>query len=118
MNRSDVSHLLSTRRQPIRIEESGEVLVAEPDGPSLLVMGDSDFANNTHIRNDNNSDFFLSSIEYLTAGTELISMDRKVLQSRPLIIGPEVTSFITISSIGLMPLLLLVTGTIVWWRRR
>lgn len=104
--------------ESVRIEESGDELSAEPDGPSLLVMGDSDFANNTHIRNDNNSDFFLTSIEYITAGTELISMDRKVLQSRPLIIGPEANSFITISSIGLLPLLLLITGTIVWWRRR
>lgn len=104
--------------ESVRIEESGENLTAVPDGPRLLVMGDSDFATNTHIRNDNNSDFFLSSIEHLTAGTELISMDRKVLQSRPLIIGPEVTTFITISSIGLLPLLLLVAGTIVWWRRR
>ncbi|UCB43836.1 MAG: GldG family protein [Dehalococcoidales bacterium] len=104
--------------ESVRIEESGDDLAAVPDGPRLLVIGDSDFATNTHIQNDNNSDFFLSSIEFLTAGTELISMDRKILQSRPLIIGPEVTTFITISSIGLLPLLLLVAGTIVWWRRR
>jgi len=109
-----VSYLVES----VRIKTSGEDLVAEPYGPSIVVIGDSDFATNTHIRDENNEVFFLTSIGYLTAGTELISMDRKVLQSRPLIIGPEVTSFITISSIGLIPLLLLVTGTIVWWRRR
>jgi len=109
-----VSYLVES----VRIKTSGENLVAEPYGPSIVVIGDSDFATNTHIRDENNEVFFLTSIGHLTAGTELVSMDRKILQSRPLIIGPEVSSFITISSIGLIPLLLLVTGTIVWWRRR
>ncbi len=109
-----ISYLIES----VRIETSGDNLTTVPDGPSILVIGDSDFATNRHIQNDNNSDFFLSSIEYLTSGTELISMDRKILQSRPFIVGPEVNTFITISSIGLLPLLLLVAGTLVWWRRR
>lgn len=110
--------IISYLVESVRIETSGDNLVAVADGPSLMVIGDSDFATNRHIQNDNNGDFFLSSIEYLTSGTELISMDRKVLQSRPLIVGPEVNTFITISSIGLLPLLLLISGVIVWWRRR
>ena len=102
----------------VRIETSGEELTAVPYGPRLLVIGDSDFATNKHFLNGNNSDLFLNSIETLTFGTELISIDRKILQARRFLISEEAKSFVTISSIGLLPLLLLVAGVIVWWRRR
>ncbi len=90
----------------------------ETKAPRLMVMGDSDFASNKHFYNGNNAGFFLNSVNMLTAGTELISIDRKVLQTRALVIGPEEARFLNISSIGLLPLLLLVIGGIVWWRRR
>ena len=86
--------------------------------PRLMVMGDSDFASNKHFYNGNNADLFLNSVNMLAAGTELISIDRKVLQTRALVIGPEEARFLNISSVGLLPLLLLVIGGVVWWRRR
>ena len=103
---------------PVGIDDSGEAPLPVPYGPRLLLMGDSDFATNKHFLNGNNSDFFLSSIEFLTAGTELISIDQKFLQTRRLIVGPEAGRFITISSMGLLPLLVLVAGAYIWWRRR
>ena len=103
----------------VLIDTSGEEVVVVPDGPRLVVIGDSDFATNNHFLNGNNKDLFLNSVEYfLSQGTELISIDRKVLQPRRFLISAEATSFISISSIGLLPLLLLVAGVIVWWRRR
>jgi hypothetical protein len=102
----------------VRIDTSGEEATAVAYGPRLVILGDSDFATNKHVLNGNNSDLFLNLIERLTLGTELISIDRKVLQPRRFLISEEATNFITISSIGLLPLLLLVAGVIVWWRRR
>ncbi|HUV44133.1 MAG TPA: Gldg family protein [Dehalococcoidales bacterium] len=87
-------------------------------GTRLIVVGDSDFTTNAHFQNGDNGTLFLTSIHFLTQGKELITMDRKYLQTRRLIIGPEATSFITISSIGLLPLLVLVAGAYIWWRRR
>jgi ABC-type uncharacterized transport system involved in gliding motility auxiliary subunit len=84
----------------------------------LLVIGDSDFASDQHFYNGNNADLFLNSINQLTQGTELISIDRKVLPFRRMIVGPEATRFIEYSSIGLLPLIVLVVGGIIWWRRR
>lgn len=100
------------------IVETGEESTETIFEPRLIVMGDSDFAANKHFYNGNNSDLFLNSVNWLTAGTELISIDRKVLQTRRLIIGPEATRFLNFSSIGLLPIIILVIGGIIWWRRR
>jgi ABC-type uncharacterized transport system involved in gliding motility auxiliary subunit len=87
-------------------------------GMRLVVIGDSDFAANRHFRNGNNADLFLSSINWLAEGEEIIAVERKVLPIRRLILSPEQARFLHISSIGLLPLLLLVFGGYLWWRRR
>jgi ABC-type uncharacterized transport system involved in gliding motility auxiliary subunit len=90
----------------------------QEEGTAIIVLGDSDFASNSHFYNGNNSDLFLSSVNWLTVGEELISIDRKVVSFRRLIVGPEEETFIKFSSIGLLPLLVLIAGGIIWWRRR
>jgi ABC-type uncharacterized transport system involved in gliding motility auxiliary subunit len=84
----------------------------------LIVFSDSDFASNQNFYNGDNGNLFLNSVELLTAGKELISIERKVLPFRTLVVTQAVTSFIQISSIGLLPLLVLIAGGVIWWRRR
>ena len=87
-------------------------------GTSIVVIGDSDFAANKHFYNGNNSDLFLSVINRLAASSEGISVDRKVLPARRLLLSPEQVRFLHVSSIGLFPFLLLILGGYVRWRRR
>lgn len=84
----------------------------------LVVIGDSDFASNRHFHNGQNSNLFLSTVNWLGAGEDLISIDRKVLVTRRLVLSPEEARFLNLSSIVLLPFLLLVAGGYVWWRRR
>ncbi|MFC2006194.1 GldG family protein [Chloroflexota bacterium] len=84
----------------------------------LIVFGDSDFASNQHFYNGNNSDLFLNAVNLLTAGKELITIERKALPFRRLVIGQEVANFIRISSVGLLPLFVLIVAGVMWWRRR
>ena len=91
---------------------------AESKVVRLVVIGDSDFASNAHYYNGNNSDLFLNSVSWLTEETELISIRHNVLPFRRLVVGPEAASFINYSSIGLLPLIILIVGGIIWWRRR
>lgn len=89
-----------------------------PEGRRLAVVGDSDFASDRNFHNGNNGDLFLTAVSWLAAGEEVISVDRKVLATRRLILNPEQERFLHLSSIGLLPLLLLAAGAFVWWRRR
>ncbi|MFH0768627.1 MAG: GldG family protein [Chloroflexota bacterium] len=84
----------------------------------LAIIGDSDFASNNHFNNGSNGEFFLQTVNVLTTGKELISIERKVLPFRRLIIGQEVVNFIRYSSVGLLPLLVLMAAGVIWWRRR
>ena len=84
----------------------------------LIVICDSAFASNEHFQNGNNSDLFLNSVNWLTQETELIAIRRKVLPFRRLVVDQATANFINYSSIGLLPLLVLVAGGIIWWRRR
>ena len=54
----------------------------------------------------------------LAYGEEIISVDRKVLPVRRLVLSPEEARFFNLSSAGLLPLLVLIAGALVWWRRR
>ena len=87
-------------------------------GTSIVVIGDSDFATDKHFYNGNNSDLFLNTLNRLAAQTEVISVDRKVLPARRLLLSPEQVRFLHVSSIGLLPFLLLIIGGYVHWRRR
>ncbi len=93
----------------------------QPEGSKitrLAIIGDSDFASDQHFENGNNGDLILNSVSWLAEETELISIRHKALSFRRLVVGTEETNLITYSSIGLLPLIVLVAGGIVWWRRR
>ena len=87
-------------------------------GPRIYVIGDSDFATNNNFYNSDNGYLFTSLVSDLAGGKALVTIDRKVVQTRRLILTVEKSRFMNISSIALLPGLLLVIGVIVWWRRR
>jgi ABC-2 type transport system permease protein len=84
----------------------------------FIVVGDSDFASNQNFYNADNAYQFLYLVNYLTSGEQLVSIERKVLPYRSLVVTPEEESFIRVASIGLLPFLVLVAGGVIWWRRR
>ena len=87
-------------------------------GPYIVAFGDSDFITNSHFYDGNNGDMFLNLVKALGAGTDIVTIENKGLQTRRLILSPEAESFLNVSSIALLPAIVLIIGALMWWRRR
>ena len=103
---------------PSAITDSSGNTTGYNEGPNIIVIGDSDFISDTNFYSGNNGDLFVYIVKALGAGTDIMPLDRKVLTTRRLVISPEATTFLNISSIALLPAIVLIIGAIMWWRRR
>jgi len=109
------------RKGPLAIGalvSTGALDAVSAEGARLAVIGDSDFATDRHFHNGNNADLFLTIVNWLSAGEAIVSVDRKVLSARRLILSPAEARFLNLTSIAMLPFVLFVTGGFVWWRRR
>ncbi len=85
---------------------------------ALLVVGDGDFAKNTHFPVLGNSTLFLNSINFLAEQEDLIDITpRNYEQATVELTNGQMKATFFISAI-LFPLLALVLGLYLWWRRR
>jgi ABC-type uncharacterized transport system involved in gliding motility auxiliary subunit len=84
----------------------------------MIVIGDSDFSSNPHFGNGGNGDLFLNSVNWLAEEEHLISIRPKPYSFRKLLVNNNQLRFIRYSSLGLLPLLTLILGGIIWWRKR
>ena len=87
-------------------------------GRRLAVIGDSDFVSSSNFLNGDNANFLILTISWLTEGKEVVDLERNVMPYRRLIINSEQARFMMITSIGLIPVLLIICAIYVWWRKR
>lgn len=84
----------------------------------LVAVGDSDFLTNKYIK-EGNPDFFMNSVNWLAEEEDLISIRPKDQeQARVRSLKGRQLRLVKYSSIFAIPVLLLMAGGIVWWRRR
>ncbi len=86
--------------------------------PQLVVFGDSDFASNAALTSLGNGDLFVNSVNWLAAEEELISIRPRPEQPRMAVLTTLQRNLILLISLILIPLAILATGAVVWWRRR
>ena len=84
----------------------------------FVVIGDSDFAKNKFFSSSDNADLFLNSVNWLADDYDLISIRPKVFPYRELVVTTRERDFIKWSGWFFPPLIMLVLGSVVWWRRR
>ncbi len=105
-------------------DEYGPICVAvavdnKKSGMRIVVFGDSDFIANLEFSQGANRDLFMNSINWLIKRETLISIGPKTIQEiRRLDLSPLQLRIVTVVVIVVVPLLSVVAGVIVYFRRR
>lgn len=84
----------------------------------ILVIGDSDFATNSFLNLSGNKDFLLNSIAWLVGDENAISICPKIRKVTPLYLKETDQQYLFYVPVLGLPLLFLVSGAVVFFRRR
>jgi len=86
----------------------------------LVVYGDADFASDSWIQlNVTNLDLFANSVSWLAGANELVSIRAKAADApRTVTLSTGQQSVLFFSTVIGLPLLVLLLGGFIWWRRR
>jgi ABC-type uncharacterized transport system involved in gliding motility auxiliary subunit len=84
----------------------------------LVIIGDSDFADNNYARLAGNGDLFLNTVNWLAQEEDLISIRPKSPTNRTVTMTSSEQRSFFLFIVFLMPLAVIVSGAYVWWKRR
>ena len=84
----------------------------------VVVIGDSDFATNSFFHIMGNGKLFLNSVNYLASRENLIGVEPRTFDKPRVNLTNRQMKGTFFLSVILIPLLLAVVGTAVWWRQR
>jgi gliding motility-associatede transport system auxiliary component len=84
----------------------------------FVVVGSSSWAANSFISFNGNSDLALNAIDWLSSDEDLISIRPKEREDRRITMTQAQVNWVRITSQFLLPLLVIVMGVSVWWKRR
>ena len=91
----------------------------QASGTRIVVVGDSDFANNLFFHGTGVGNFFLNAVNWLTLEEDLIAIRPVDPTERSLrMMTPHEVAFVQMTAIFLIPLIIFLIGVGVWWRRR
>lgn len=91
---------------------------AKPQGARLVVFGDVNFATNEYIENPGNADLFRNSLNWLARKETQLGISAKPPDFRKATISPVQMKVIFWVSIAGIPVIPIVLGSVVWWKRR
>lgn len=91
---------------------------AKPEGARLVIFGDVDFASNEYIENPGNADLFRNSANWLARKETQLGISAKPPDFRKATITPVQMKVIFWVSIAGIPVIPIVIGSLVWWKRR
>jgi ABC-type uncharacterized transport system involved in gliding motility auxiliary subunit len=84
----------------------------------VAVVGDSDFATNSFFQIMGNGKLFLNTVNYLAAREDLIGLEPRIYEPPRVNLTNRQMKGTFFLSVILIPALLAVIGTAVWWRQR
>jgi ABC-type uncharacterized transport system involved in gliding motility auxiliary subunit len=84
----------------------------------LVVLGDTDIANNQYLGNFFNRDFIMNCVDWLAGESNSITIRPRVLRASRFNLTVQEFDVVFVLSVLLLPELLLMIGFAVWWERR
>ncbi len=84
----------------------------------ILIIGDSDFIANSYLGNGGNLDLGMRIFNWLTADDQLIDLPTRPATDLDFELSKTASMIFGFGFLIILPLLLALTGVIIWWRRR
>lgn len=109
----------NNRKGPLTMAAAGTYNGGTPSSQGrFVVIGSSLWAANSFLGFEGNRDLALNSIDWLAADEDLISIHPKETDERGMTMTRSQVNSVGAVSLGLFPLAVIVSGVVVWWRRR
>src|SRR5438445_3108719 len=107
------------KKGPLTIAASGSYRTGKENSEGrFVVVGSSARAANSFISFNGNRDLAMNVMNWLASDEDLISIRRKDRDDRRITMTRGQLTWVGITSLGLLPLGIVITGVSVWWRRR
>jgi ABC-type uncharacterized transport system involved in gliding motility auxiliary subunit len=105
------------KKGPLNLAAAGTVKTGPKEG-RFVAVGSSNWVANNILRFNGNRDLFLNMMNWLSSDEDLISIRPKEPEDRRLMLSRRQMSMIFSSSVIGLPLIVVVAGLMVWWKRR
>jgi ABC-type uncharacterized transport system involved in gliding motility auxiliary subunit len=107
------------KKGPLTIAAAGSYQTGKENSPGrFVVVGSADWAENSFINFNGNRDLALNTINWLASDEDLISIRPKERDDRRVTMTRSQLNWVGITSLGILPLGIVIAGVTVWWRRR
>ncbi len=100
------------------IDHATNKLPTQTKNQRIVIVGDSDFLSNTHLGAGANLNMGLNIFNWLIGDDDLISVEVKPSADTKLILNDTELMIIAFGFFLIIPLLLLTTGFIIWYKRK
>ncbi|MEP7364583.1 MAG: GldG family protein [Acidobacteriota bacterium] len=107
------------KKGPFALGVAGTYNTGNANQPGLfVVVGSSQWASNSILRFNGNSDLLMNMMNWLSSDNDLISIRPKDPENRPLSMNASQMRVVFFASVLFLPLAIVFAGVSVWWRRR
>ena len=109
----------TNKKGPLTIAAAGTYNTGKENSEGrFVVVGSSDWAANSFISFNGNSDLALNAMNWLSSDEDLISIRPKEPEDRKITMTQAQMNWVRLTSQFLLPLAVVFVGISVWWRRR
>lgn len=107
------------KKGPLTIAAAGSYKTGKENSEGrFVVMGSSAWAANYFISFNGNRDLAMNTVNWLASDEDLISIRPKDRDDRRITMTRGQLNWVGITSLGVLPLGIVIAGVSVWWRRR